>query len=96
MRRPVVRHYLKRESQNRSLLELSYGFRRYDQSWLLGAIGERIMQFANECRERALALLTNDPKSSQNSTAYTWLRLAYLEDQIVLWAAHIERESDTN
>jgi hypothetical protein len=50
------------------------------------------MQFADDCRERALELLAKDPKVP-DPTARMWLEFAIVEDQLVLWAAQIEKES---
>ena len=47
-----------------------------------------IMQFADDCRERALApaLIAKDSKASSDPLTKMWLTLAVLEDQLVLWA----------
>jgi hypothetical protein len=50
------------------------------------------MQFAADYRESALALL-KDLKAPVDPLAHLWLRLAVVEDQLVLWAAQIEKES---
>jgi hypothetical protein len=54
------------------------------------------MQFADDCRERAVALIgKDDPKAPMDQSALMWLSLAILEDQLVYWAAQIERDSKT-
>jgi hypothetical protein len=53
------------------------------------------MQFADTCWERALALLPKDSKAPKDPAAQMWLTLAVIEDQLILWAAQIERESNT-
>jgi len=42
------------------------------------------MQFADDRRERASALLAKDAKTPVDPTAYTWLSLAVVEDWLVL------------
>ena len=49
------------------------------------------MQFADDCRERALALISKDSGAPMDPTAQLWLTLAIVEDQLALWAAQIER-----
>jgi hypothetical protein len=51
------------------------------------------MQFGDDCRERALALLEKDSGVPVNRIARAWLGLAILEDQLDLWAVQIDKES---
>jgi hypothetical protein len=51
------------------------------------------MTFANDCRERALALIAKASKGPTDPLAQMWLVLAVVEDQLVYWAAQLERES---
>jgi hypothetical protein len=49
------------------------------------------MQFANDCRQKALVLLENVNKTQEDkdraaSLAHSWLMLAILEDVIANWA----------
>jgi hypothetical protein len=54
------------------------------------------MKFADICRERALALIAKDAKGPLDPVAQMWLKLAVVEDQLVLWAAQIEKDSHTD
>jgi hypothetical protein len=51
------------------------------------------MQFADECRRNALALMAEKPNGPMNVAALMWLRLATIDDCLALWGAQIERES---
>jgi hypothetical protein len=54
------------------------------------------MKFADDCRERAFALIGQDSKAPVDPSALMWLSLAFLEDQLIFWAAQIEKDSNTN
>jgi hypothetical protein len=75
------------------------GHRNQVACWALAPIaafgvrfGEGIMQFADGCRKRALALLARDSKSPTDPMAHMWLTLALVEDQLAHWTAQLEKE----
>jgi hypothetical protein len=50
------------------------------------------MQFADDCRQKALALFET-ANEGQEDLAHTWLVIALMEDMITVWADQVSAEA---